>query len=208
MNVPIASRGTTASRHPVPILKGQTPPWSAATILLISILWTPVVGAILAAVNTRRFDASSRTYRHYVLASLLAMSHAVLRAYTFSPHLEFSFGDSLYTLAIAMFLFPTLDLLITALPSPTAFTLLGLIPMIAATSVIYRQQSQLLRLGPRTGATRNSLSSPSHFSWSTAYFTALLLGMALSLFLLMSTYVLTETEFTCYLNLGLDAFCP
>ena len=151
-------------------------PWHTTTVVVVSILFTPVIGSILAAINLRRLGAYNAARKYWVFA---AISIGILYYMKFVA----SFAAALFnTSPESIYLFPPILFFAGTLVFPV---LIGIPYAIFICLLVSDQYYAWIKFRER-----NSL--PVYNSWWTAYIIAscLLVVLTLSLYLPIERWLL------------------
>jgi hypothetical protein len=167
-----------------PNSKGILP---TTSVIIISVLFTPVVGGILSGFNAERFGQHSKSRRMYCYSILLALDYAIFLA-NYLPPVLMPFGHPLHTVVFTMLFFPVIGLPVIVLRNPPTFLLFILLPSIIMMMNIYRHQRSLRRLA--------SLGERG-MRWYDAYLLAIPVTIALGIFVLLCSLVLHVTSLGC-----------
>jgi len=155
-------------------------PWPASTIAIISILFTPAVGGIVAGINHRRMGFPERARKDY----LLALAAFVIYAIYFG--VAYSFTGPFKPPPIQWLLSPTLAILYLAVPPSS---LLLIVPSLLIVWLLYYRQQRSVEF-----IRERSAEHPLPVWWQ-AYATAAILTIAVGLLLSGTVMVLASEAF-------------
>ena len=115
------------------ILKFQNRnPWPVSTVTLISIIFTPAIGGIIAGINQQRFGFIKNSRKEYIVSLLSFLLYAI----SLSP---LPFVESPYSLALFV---PPLALLYAIRALPEIFLAFVILPSALIISGIHQRQKK------------------------------------------------------------------